>query len=233
MVQDKYIQQMILDDTGPIALDAWQPLPPIRTDSVLTAALENERKRTRKLSAVASAGSAGVLVLLALNFWLKKAVTLVASTIRGFWNLITSILKRKSTTSPRSYQEDTLGLLKSYDGKSANAVYSVQTATGNTPLNNSPTIPTMTSEPHSTPSTPITISPSDYVTIRDALVAGTLDYSSITLEQFLEVSFLALFEGFEIHNELRVVHKGNLYQLHACLSAVVPGQSVKALNTRQ
>lgn len=51
----------------------------------------------------------------------------------------------------------------------------------------------------------------------------------ITVEEFLNVSFLSLISGDEVHIEEQVMHAGNLYSLHACLAGVNPNNDVKAL----
>jgi len=79
----------------------------------------------------------------------------------------------------------------------------------------------------------ITISPNDYTDIHDAIIAGKADFSKITMEQYMNIAFLSLFSGDEIHNDLRVVHKGNVYQLHACISGIVPNQPVEQLKRCQ
>jgi hypothetical protein len=125
------------------------------------------------------------------------------------------------------------GLVRYYGGKLGNAVYSVQTATGNTPLSSKTITPTEMFEKHSVGSMKITTSPSDFARIRDELVAGELDLESITLKEYLDVSFLSLYDGLEVNSDIRVVYQGNVYQLHTCVTGVVPASPVKELRDEQ
>lgn len=88
-------------------------------------------------------------------------------------------------------------------------------------------------EKHSVGSMKITTSPSDFARIRDELVAGELDLESITLKEYLDVSFLSLYDGLEVNSDIRVVYQGNVYQLHTCVTGVVPASPVKELRDEQ
>ena len=51
----------------------------------------------------------------------------------------------------------------------------------------------------------------------------------ITMEEYLQVSFLSLMSEDEVHMEETIMYGGNLFTLHACVNQVNPGQQVKAL----
>ncbi len=241
MERDKNTKRATHEDIEALAPDVWhQPIQPSLTPPFgLTAKHQRENARLparrmhfgqQRLQSVVSAIELGLLVSI---IWLKKAAQLVESVIHGYLNSTTLTQEKRNTTLPPSYPEGMLGLVKSYDGKSENAEYFARTATGNIPLSSKTTTPTLTCEPLSEKSMPITISPNDFSRIRDALIAGEADLSNITFEQYLQVSFLSLFDGLEIHNELKVIYKGNVFTLHACVNGVVPSQSVEALRKQQ
>jgi len=58
------------------------------------------------------------------------------------------------------------------------------------------------------------------------------EYKGITLEEYMQVSFLTLMSGEEQHIEERIMYGGNLFNLHACVSQVNPGQQVSALRNK-
>lgn len=58
---------------------------------------------------------------------------------------------------------------------------------------------------------------------------ATLDYATVTLEEWLQVSFLHLYHGEEVHIELPVVYGGAAFHLHACVEQVIPGEETAAL----
>jgi len=65
--------------------------------------------------------------------------------------------------------------------------------------------------------------------IIDGIDNGTLDYATVTMEEWLQVSFLSLFHGEEVHIELPIVYGGCAFHLHACVEQVVPGADVPPL----
>lgn len=65
---------------------------------------------------------------------------------------------------------------------------------------------------------PITLSANRTDKIVAMLEAGVTQ--GITLDEFIQTSFLCLVDAEEIHIEQRVVNGMNVYNLHACLSAI-------------
>lgn len=55
------------------------------------------------------------------------------------------------------------------------------------------------------------------------------DVSGISLEEYLQVSFLELMSAEEVHVEESIMYGGNLFLLHACVSQVNPNQPVEAM----
>lgn len=55
------------------------------------------------------------------------------------------------------------------------------------------------------------------------------DFKGISLEEYMQVSFLTLMTGDEQHVEEKVMYGGNVFSLHACVAQVAPGQQVSAL----
>ena len=79
----------------------------------------------------------------------------------------------------------------------------------------------------------LTKSAEEYERIKDGLVDGTLDPESITFADWLQVSFLTLYNASEeLHSEPKIVHKGNVYHLHVCVQGVIPAQPVEALQNK-
>ena len=69
--------------------------------------------------------------------------------------------------------------------------------------------------------------------IVDAINDGSLDYATVTLEEWLQVSFLALYHGEGVDIELPVVYGGARFLLHACVEQVVPPGDMSALRKKQ
>ncbi len=85
----------------------------------------------------------------------------------------------------------------------------------------------MTYEPPCERSMTITISSNRTEEVIKAIETGHIE--GVTLEEYLQVSFLSLMSGDEIHFEEAVMYGGNLITLHTCVSQVNPGQQVSAL----
>lgn len=71
------------------------------------------------------------------------------------------------------------------------------------------------------------ISENDAQKIIDRIEAG--DYAGITMEDYLQVSFLALISGDEVTVDDRIMYKGNVFSLHACITVVNPPEQVSNL----
>jgi hypothetical protein len=69
--------------------------------------------------------------------------------------------------------------------------------------------------------------------IFNGLAEGTIDLSTITLEEYLQVSFLYLVSTEEIHIEQKVAYAGGIYNLHACVNNISPPERVDNLNREQ
>jgi len=79
----------------------------------------------------------------------------------------------------------------------------------------------------SKPSMKSTISPSRADEI--IMMMENDDFEGISLEEYMQVSFMVLMSSGELHGEEKVMYGGNLYTLHACVSQVNPNQQVSAL----
>lgn len=77
---------------------------------------------------------------------------------------------------------------------------------------------------------PITISQNRTEEILDAMEDGF--YGGISLEEYMQVSFLMLMSGDEQHVEERIMYGGNVFELHACVGQVSPSVSVKSLRKK-
>ena len=160
-----------------------------------------------------------------LSISLRKAALTVGSTIPEFLNSIIWILETRLLKYQSSSPTDTAGGQKSCEMKLGSVVSFAPTAIGDILWNSKNTTLTPMSDPLCREYMTDTISPSRTKDIAAGLEAGTLDFANVSMEEYLQVSFLMLYHGEEVHIEQKVMYGGGLYNLHACLSQVVnPGQ---------
>ncbi len=184
----------------------------------------------------APTAAACVAAKLALRYCvlsLSEAANTVGRTIRGYWSSIISTQVRKNTQSADLSLEDTSGLVISYNVKFENVVYSAPTATESTLPPSKEAMLTKTSKVLCAKSTETLESSLDFKRIRDGLNDGTLDLSTISVQDWLEVTFLSMYGGDEVHIDTSIVDRGCVYHLHMCVQGVVPpGQQVKQLKNK-
>jgi len=89
-------------------------------------------------------------------------------------------------------------------------------------------MPTTMYEPPCEKSMTVTISNERTAEIIKALETGH-GLDKVTMEEYLQVSFLTLMSGDEVHSEERIMYGGNVFSLHVCVNQVAPGQQVSAL----
>lgn len=65
--------------------------------------------------------------------------------------------------------------------------------------------------------------------LREQYESGTLDFTKVTLEDWMHASFLSLFEGHVMDTERTVEFKGSVYVLHACVHSIVPPEQSDTL----
>jgi len=65
--------------------------------------------------------------------------------------------------------------------------------------------------------------------ITDGIEKGDIDFSTVTMRDWLDISFLMLYHGKEMHINENIMYGGNVYTLHSCIEQVVPNQQVSAL----
>ncbi len=172
--------------------------------------------------------------LRSFNILLKKAAVNALSTILGFLNLITSIPQKSIAPSAASSQPATAGPQKSSVPKSASAEYYVRTATGSTRSSSRITTPIKKYAPPCEKSIlPTELEPKDCKRIQEGLVAGTLDLRTISMATWLHVSYLALYDAQVTHSEQAITFQGNVYNLHFCVSGVVPPAQTDKLREKQ
>ncbi len=172
--------------------------------------------------------------LRSFNILLKKVAANVLNTILGFLNSITSIPQKSTVPSVASSQPATAGPQKSSVPKSGNAEYFVRTATASTPLSSKITTPTQKYEPPCEKSiVPTELEPKDCERIRKGIIDGTLDLHTISMATWLHVSYLALYDQHETHAEQAIAFQGNVYNLHFCVSGVVPPAPSAKLREKQ
>ena len=69
--------------------------------------------------------------------------------------------------------------------------------------------------------------------IAEGIGSDTIDYATVAMEEWLQVSFLMLFHNNESHIELPLVYGGGVYHLHACVELVQPAEQTKLLKEKQ
>lgn len=57
---------------------------------------------------------------------------------------------------------------------------------------------------------------------------GTIDLNTVSLAEFIQVSFLCLVEtnGHEVHLEKKIMYGGQVFNLHTCISEIRPMQDL-------
>jgi hypothetical protein len=238
MEPERNIQRMIKDATDPDVKAVARSLA--RLEQIPTSSQTgSHRERKNQLrrgnqSAMQESNERSVAVraLHALSTWRNKVANCVASGIHEFWSsTILSHAERFMPSQP-SFLVDTLGQARFYDARYANVVYSVQTVTGSTPLSSKTTTATLTSEKPSKQSLRITVSPSEAAETIRRLENGTLDLSTISVREWIEVSYIALFDQQDLHFEISVVEGGNAVRLHTCIRGIVPPMNKDSLGNR-
>ncbi|KKL27733.1 hypothetical protein LCGC14_2382220 [marine sediment metagenome] len=165
---------------------------------------------------------------------LRRAVASAMNIILGFLSSITSIPQKSISPSVDSSPPATAGPQKSFAPKSESVKYYVQTATENTPSSSKTITPTPRSAPRCVKSIkPMELGPEGCEKIREGLIKGTIDLTTISVAQWLHVSYLALFAQKETHMERAVVYEGNVYNLHLCVSGVMPPEATAKLKHKQ
>ncbi len=165
---------------------------------------------------------------------LRKAAVSAMNVILAFLNSITSIPQRSTSPSVDSSAPATVGPQKSSAPKSESVKYYVQTVTGSTHLSSRTTTPTPKSLPPCKKLIqPTELGPKDCEKIREGLISGKIDLHTISMATWLQVSYLALFNKQVTNGEQTIVYNGNVYNLHFCVSGVVPPAVTKALEEKQ
>lgn len=212
--------------------------PPTRLSALIDEE-ENRRlgkhpKKNEIPLPLTNAGYVGRLVSKPSTTWLTKAVKCVENAIHEFWSSIIFAHATRMTLSLNSSATDTVGDQNDYELKFGNVVSFAQTAIDFILLNNWSTMPIRMSSQHSGESMSDTISENRTTEIIDGLEAGTLDYNTVTMAEWLQVSFLMLYHGQETHVEQKVTYGGAVYKLHACVAAVNPAiGDTKKLEAKQ
>lgn len=78
------------------------------------------------------------------------------------------------------------------------------------------------------------ISPNRVEEILKSLDSGKIDCSKVTLEEFVQVSFLQLMFGTdETHLNQKLMYGGNLFNIHVCVAQINPAEKVDSLREKQ
>lgn len=166
--------------------------------------------------------------------WLSKAARCVENAIHEFWSSIIFAHATRQSMSRGSSPTDIVGDQSGYVLKFGSVVSFAPIATDYILQGNWGTMPMMTSPKNCSRFTSVTISESRTEEIVDGLEAGTLDYEKVTMSEWLQVSYLMLYHGQELHIDQQIVYGGCVYRLHACVEAVSPAAgSVEELRNKQ
>lgn len=76
----------------------------------------------------------------------------------------------------------------------------------------------------------VTISKNSTEEILAAVNRG--EYDKVTLAEYMQASFLTLFNGDDHHVDQKVMYGGNLFTLHTCIAAVSPPQDTVILEEK-
>lgn len=89
----------------------------------------------------------------------------------------------------------------------------------------------MTSKRHCEKYMTDTASPSRVEEIIDSINNGTVDATTVTLAEFMQVSFLELMYNDEqpLDVNQHMMYGGNLFNIHVCVAQINPNQPVTAL----
>lgn len=172
-----------------------------------------------------------------LSTWLIKAASHAVSETLGYLSLITSSRGRKMATLRTCSATAIVGAVNDSEKKSENAACSVQIVIGDTLSFNKTITPILMSAMRCKEYMRPMESPTDeyaarFNTISEGIDRGSLDYSTVSMKEWMEVSFLMLYHGKESQLEQKMVYGGNLFQFHACINQITPNQQVSALGNK-
>lgn len=166
------------------------------------------------------------------NTWRTRVALYVKSAIHDFWS--STILSHATRFTPlaNSSETDTHGTPNSCEMKFGNAVFFASYATDYILSSRWSTIAMTTSKPPCETSMPSTISITEDRTnyLMERLEDGTLDFNTVTMAEWLQISFLVSFHSGEpMHLSEEIMYGGNLFSLHACVEQIVPNQPMAPL----
>ncbi len=223
-------------DIPPDVKSAYDSQQQLILDSSLTGgqesvSMDEPQKRSARGRLRTSVVRGATLALRRLSIWLRKAALSVTNVTLGYLNSTILTLETRLLTLRNSSPMDSAGAQKDSELRLGNAVSFAPTAIGDILWNSKSTTPTPTYEPLCREFMTDTISPNRLVQIRDGIEAGTIDFATVSVEEYLQVSFLMLYHGEELHIEQKVMYGGGRYNLHACVSQVVAPGSVTGLRS--
>jgi len=165
---------------------------------------------------------------------LREAARSAGVMIRACWNLIISTQPKNTDQSQDSLVPVTAGPPTSYDKKFASAEFYAQTAIENIQSDNKITTQNPESLEHCRKSLNNTeLASEDFKKLRQQFRDGTLDLTRVSVAEWLNLSFLTMFNAEQIHLEQPVLFKGSMYSMHACVSSVVPPEKTTNLRKKQ
>jgi len=162
------------------------------------------------------------------NTWPRKVAATVARATHAFWSLITLTRLRSSIRSENSSPTVIVGQARGFDKKFVSVVSFARIVTESIQSSSKTITHTTTSPRHCREFMTVTTLSDRTKYIIESVEAGK-NLDKITVAEFIEVSFLALMSGDEVHNEQSIMYGGNMFSMHTCVSQVSPAERVDSL----
>lgn len=162
--------------------------------------------------------------------WLTKVVANVATEIRGFYNSTTSTRPKNAGLSAECSPTVVIGVMRSFGEKFASAESSALTAMQSTPSPNRTITPMKRCRLYLPEFTSDTELRSEEIASRIVLGESLED---ISLIEYLQMAFLCIIDGEELHMNTTIKYGGAVYDLHACLREVIAPVAASQLRKSQ
>ena len=190
----------------------------------------SDERRAMNISEICDAP----LVSRRFSTWLNMVARSVENAIHDCLSSIIWSRAKRQMISVDYSPTDSAGDPSDFELRLENAVYFAPTATDFILRNNWNTMAIRMSGQPSATSMPPTISKNDIVAFVEGLESGKIDYSKVTVHEWMQVSFLMLVHGNELHIDQQVLYGGSVYQLHACVEKIDVASGVtEQLGTKQ
>lgn len=154
---------------------------------------------------------------------LRRAAVSVGRMIRESWSSIILILTRKSSRFLGWLAQGIRGQANSSDEKLDYAESSVQTVIAATQSDNRDITPTQPSLKPSKKYMHVTeLKTDEFRNLEQSFQQMKVDFTTMTVDEFLNFSYLSMFGSREVQIERTVMHGGALFTIHICVNAIIP-----------